>query len=312
MGTYDSLLKLIATARDKAMTRSPDVLEEAQLVKLLEDFDRLMAAQTRVADRVFWIKGVYKIPPAIAARFATFVKTGSESKAVERTPSGRPAKWLVVVTGRMSGFSVSFLKEAVTEIDVGDVYEAAEPESKHLFPKISVGGFVARLKVTWDKVQERERGPGAAAPPPAGAVVSGELVLNAQDVFAQRGYVFSKESAEGLLEHLKWVSNLWNSEGAMTSRAIGDLSEKIRKPGLTLLDVLQNSDAFPKLPRMTPESVRRPLANISVPDGRETRDFVTRYRAGVEKLIQTIKNLAKPDAGCSLFFVPEDSLFGKS
>ncbi len=86
---------------------------------------KLMEGQARPVDRVFWIKGAYQIPSSIPRRFEEFITAVSPSEALVQTPSGRVGKWLVVVTARVPGFSVSYLKEPVYSHQIGDVLRAA-------------------------------------------------------------------------------------------------------------------------------------------------------------------------------------------
>jgi hypothetical protein len=316
-GPHESLKQLMKAAADKAAGRRPDVLNEAQLKTFFADFSKLMGSQTRPVDRVFWIKGAYPIPSSIPALFEDFIASVSSSNAVARAPSGRVGKWLVIVTARMPGFSVSYLKEPVYSLQIGDVLEAETLVSGPQRLIADPGLLATRLRISLRSLP--------AAPPPKdepvdSGAVQGRLVIDASDVFDERGYVLSVENAQALLEHLRRVRRLWSDPLVRTETptleqsVLQAFADKTKKAWPSLMDILQNADdvAFPRLPRAIPDWLRKPVKDLNPTEREGARTFVARYAKGVEDLVGAtlkLKKSAEPtDVSCGMYYASDDML----
>jgi len=293
---YSSFNELVTAAADKAAGRRPDVLNETQLTTLLNDFERVLKAQKDIVDKVFWIKGAYPIPSAIPQRFEKFIATISSSSAVAHTPHGLAMKWLIVVSARMRGFSIAYLKEPVDSLQIGDVIEENDTSAspRRLIDNIPL--LAARLMAR--STVSAGASSGGNVPASRGAP-TGKLVVDAKEAFVERGYVLSSEDAAALQGHLQRVLDL----DLRTGPAIGGTDSNLR---LSLTDILQNADGvvYPRLPRILPNWARKPLKDLTTAERDEVKDFVERYAAGADKLANALAN-ARRDLDCGLFYVPE-------
>ena len=301
---YTSLTQLVKAASEKAAERPLDVLTEAQLRILFDDFQKIMDGQTRPVDKIFWIKGAYQIPSSIPRRFEDFITTVSSSKAFVQAPSGRVGKWLVVVTARMPGFSVNYLKEPVYSHQVGDVLEESEAPS---VPRRLIGDtslLATRLRISLASIPTVQ-----PAKDEASNTAAGRLVIDANDVFVERGYVLSLDAAVALQNHLKRI--LTQLDGPpLPADGLKELAEKAGKPSPTILDILQNVDdaAYPRLPRSLPDWAHKPIKDFNTSDAENARTFIVRYAEGAEKLSAAIAGGHADPPACDLFYASEEFL----
>ena len=314
-GRYSSLGELVKAAAEQSGGRPLDVLNEAQLATFFDDFEKLLTAQTRLVNRVFWIKGAYAIPSSIPPRFEKFLTAVSSSSAVARSPpSGRPGKWFVLVTARMPGFSVAYLKEPIYSLQIGDLIEESEAGGRAARRLIDDAGLMAtRLQISSSAAPTARPG---GDQPAARSTPAGRPVIDAKDVFTERGYILSSEAAVALQDHLRRVLNLWDGPAAATD-ASKQFADKLGKPSPTIMDILQSVDekTYPRLPKILPDWARKPVQNLTAAESREARSFVENYAAGAERLVKA--TLGKPrgpkNPNCNLFYVSDKDLgFGKS
>jgi hypothetical protein len=151
----------------------------------------------------------------------------------------------------------------------------------------------------------------AADPPPDRGGLSGKLVLDAEEVFVERGYVLSADSAVALQNHLKNVRSLWGTDGAMRREVIADFAGKTGRPQPSMLDVLQMGDSktYPRLPKSLPDWSLKSLKDLNPEETEKARTFVSTYADGVARLVDETRKLAPPSApNCSLFYVSEVGL----
>ncbi|EJN13184.1 hypothetical protein PMI42_03476 [Bradyrhizobium sp. YR681] len=299
-GSYSSFEQLVKEAAARNRER-PDVLGESQLLTLFDDVEKLLKAQTRPFDKVFWIKGAYAIPSSIPRRFERLIATVSSSSAAPHTPSGQLGKWLVVVTSRMPGFSLAYLKEPIYSLQIGDVIEEAEASAgpRHLISDPVV--LAARLRSTGSAAKTDGE---TARPAPIA-----KLAFDARDVFAERGYVLSPDAAVALQIHLQRVSRLWDAAGLRPETLTG-LENGTGKPQAAMLDILQASERskYPQLPGLLPDWFRKPVRTLTPDEAKSAGAAVAAYLAGVNRLAVAAREAtANPHFDCQLLYVAEAS-----
>ena len=300
VGRYNSFEKMAKAAAEKAAGGRPDLLNEEQLHRLLDDFENHLKERSEPVEKVFWIKGAYPIPSSIPLHFEKFIKIASSTEAIARSTE-RSSKWFVLVTARMAGFSINYLKEPIYSLQIGDLIEegdAAISEPRRFIRDRDTALLATRLQL-------------AAVPMPAQTpdAVTGKLVFRAADVFEQRGYLLSQGSIRGLQTHLKLVAKGWeeaSSRETLTSWA----AAKTRKPAPTVVDLLQSADdgaSQLRLPRMTlPDWARKAIRDLTQDEAASAKSFTEGYMNGVDRAAAKI---AGQDDHCGLFYVPE-ALFG--
>jgi hypothetical protein len=302
---YDSLEDFVRAADERKAER-PAVLDEIQIRAFFDSLESILLAQTQPVDRVFWVKGPYQVPSTIPARFEQFIEAVHRNSA----PVRGLGTWLTVVTARMPGFSIGYLKAPVYSKTIGDVIE--EPEWTGAKPRRFISDPKVLAARLWASASTRastaaaEGGSGAPTP-------IGKLVFDAKDLFVQRGYVLSLDTVPALQQHLHAV---WNTLSVTTpspggKEAITDLAKKTGKSSPILTDLLQNGDgrAMPRLPKGLPEWSRKDFRDLNEADVSEVFKFVTRY---LSKVDVTAKEVARQreahETNCSLLYLSEEQL----
>jgi hypothetical protein len=294
-GPYPSLAKLVQAAAAKADGRSPDVLDSGQLAALFDAFDRRLKAQSQPVDRIFWLKGAYTIPAGFPPRFEDFINKTGSGPALTNT-SG---KWFYVVTARMPGFSINYLKEPVYSLKVGEVIEEAGELAGERRRLIGDAGLLAtRLRLGLK--------PAAVSPAPVG-----KLVFDAYEIFKERGYILSISTVTKLHAHLSEVLKLWTPDG-LNKEVLARFSGKTAKKDVTLLDLLQNyeGESFLRLPRSLPSWLRKPVHALDLAEAAQANNLVQDYDAGLTKLLEPPASTSKVPShnGCGYFYVSEANL----
>jgi hypothetical protein len=301
-GQYSSFSALVKAAADRGVDR-PDVLNEAELSTLFDEFENLLKART--VDKIFWIKGAYALPSSIPQRFERFLATVSSSNAVPHSPSGQPGKWLQILTARTPGFSIAYLKEPVNLLQIGDVVEEGDGAGggpRRLITVTDANVLASRLRTGLTSSPVKP----ASAPPPDRGRLAGKLVLDANEVFDQRGYVLSAEAALALQAHLQQVLKLWDAAGVSTE-ALDEFVRKVDKSRPTIMDVLQIADtkAALRLPKTVSDWSRKPVKDLNQVETDAAKAFVVAYATAVDRLVDKTKS---PAANCNLYYVSEEYL----
>lgn len=300
-GRYSSFELLVKDAIAKNRERA-DVLNEAQVLTLLDAFENLLKSQTQPFEKAIWVKGAYPIPSSIPHRFEKLIDTVSSNPAAPHTPAGQPGKWLVLMTSRMPGFSIAYLKEPIYASQIGDVIE--ESGERAAGPRRIIDDPVVlatRLRLAGAPLKTR------GDPPPDAVAPTGKLALDAKDIFAERGYLLSPETADALQLHLQRVSSLWDSAG-LRPDVLAELEDVTGKSQPTLQDILQTPDPkkYPQLPNYLPNWFLKPIRDLSPAEARLARNAVAGYAAGAGKLAAIAKASEAPRRpGCPLFYVAE-------
>jgi hypothetical protein len=293
---YTSFEQLVKVAAEKAAGSGPDLLNAEQLLRLLDDVETRLKSRTESIEKVFWIKGAYSIPSSIPQRFEKFIKAASSSEAI-RGGTVRSSKWFVLVTARMTGFSINYLKEPIYSLQIGELVEegdAALSEPRRFIRDKDTSLLATRLQV-------------AAVPMPAqtsGAVI-GKRVLRAADVFEQRGYLLSRESIKGLQNHLKLVANRWEEPASSREQLAAWAAGKAHKPAPSVVDLLQSADdgaSQLRLPRILPDWARKAIKELTPDETAFAGTFIVGYRDRVDNAAARING--KGDH-CRLFYAPE-------
>jgi hypothetical protein len=302
---YDSLEDFVRAA-DEHKAERPAVLDEIQIRAFFDSLEAILIEQTQPVDRVFWIKGPYQVPSTIPARFEQFIEAVHRNSA----PVRGHGTWLTVVTARMPGFSIGYLKAPVYSKTIGDVIEEPEwtggkPRRFITDPKV----LAARLWATAStRASTAAAEAGSGAPTPIG-----KLVFDAKDLFIQRGYVLSFDTVAALQQHLHAVANAVSASNPSPGgkEAIAELAKKTGKSPPILTDLLQNGEGrvLPRLPKGLPEWSRRDLRDLNEADVSEVSKFVTRYLRQVDV---TAKEVARQreanETSCSLLYLSEEQL----
>jgi hypothetical protein len=299
---YDSIEDFVRAADEAKRDGRPIPLGEDEIRALLDSLQSILVEQTQPVDRVFWIKGAYMVPSAIPARFEQFIEAVTRNSA----PVRASGEWLTVVTARMPGFSIGYLKAPVTSKNVGDVIEEPTPELK---PR----RFISDPKVLAARLWARANARAAAAPAsePAGPAASGKLVFDAKDIFVRRGYVVSPEALARLRSHLGTIETMWNG-GAPSPAALADLAKKTGRASGTLIDLLQHAGGTPllPLPKELPDWSRKALDKLDEGERGQAAELIRKYREGVGTVEDKWQRQRETrDPGCSFVYVP-DKQFG--
>jgi hypothetical protein len=312
---YDSFGALIEAAR-KEGTGLAARLDERQIKTFLGSLEEELKKESTPVDKVFWVKGGYFIPSSIPERFERLIRNVSDSGAILRTPSGEVGEWLIVLSEYVGNGSSVYLQVPLQSQVRGKVIEAASG-SKQLISDPHP------LALTLNATGIRRLATAGATPPappapPAPANTeppAGKPVLDAGEVFTQRGYLLSGPVALLLRNHLSDVKDLWIETGAaaINTDSLKDIAGKMHKSWttLTLVDVLQDDNGGGlKLPKLLPDWSRKPLSNLTVVESREALTLVRRYLTGIK---QVIEGFDRPESTrvppCTLLFAP-DELFG--
>jgi hypothetical protein len=306
---YDSFGALIEAARKEA-TGLASVLSERQIKTFLDGFEDELKKESTPIDKVFWVKGGYSISSSIPERFELLIKRVSDSGAILRTPRGEVGEWLFVVSQfEFSGTNV-YLQVPLQSLVRGKVIEGASGSKQLISDPHSLA---LTLNATGIK-RLATTGPTTSAPASSEAP-AGRPVLDAGEVFAQRGYLLSGPIALLLRDHLQDVKELWIETGAaaINQDTLKDIAAKMHKSWttLTLLDVLQDdSEGGLKLPKLLQDWSRKPLNNLTAAESRDALTLVRHYLAGIKRVIEAF---SRPEATrvppCTLLFAP-DELFG--
>ena len=302
-GRYSSFDALVrdAAARGRA---APDLLGESQLLTLFNGFENLLKSRTATVDKVFWIKGAYPIPSSIPGRFERFLSTVSDSTAVPHTPAGKPGKWLLIITARMAGFSIAYLKEPITSQAVGDVLEEAPGAvsgPRRLISAEDANVLASNLRAAL--ILSSMTKPVSDAPPER-ETLTGRLVLDAKEVFDERGYLLSAEAAEMLRDHLLRVSGLWDGP-VLRQDVLAALAEETGKASPTIADVLQVAAHYPQLPKLLPDWFMKPVKYLTPSESNSAKIAVATYAAGASRLAEAVRMSTTARANCALFYVAE-------
>lgn len=307
VGQFTSFGALVKAAASANSSR-PDVLEEEHIVRVFEGIEGLL--RTRKVDRVFWVKGAYAIPSSIPQRFENFLNSVATSGAVPQMPSGKATRWLQIVSANTPGFSIAYLKEPVNALEAGDVFEedpGPVTAARHLIT-------ASEASVLASKLRTAPTFP-TGAPKPAGDAaanrnaLAGKLVLDAKELFAERGYVLSAESASTLRKLLEEVEGLWDASGVLNQDMLADFAMRSGRPQPTLADIVQMGDSkdYPRLPKTLPDWTRRPLKGLSPDETNKAKTLVGRYAERVNALVEKSRAVgAVPN--CGLYYVSEASL----
>lgn len=309
---YNSFEDLIKAASERVGDGRPAALTQGQIETLLDGIERLLTSQTTPIDKVYWLKGAYSLPSSFPARFERLLNAVSESKAVVRAPNGNVGKWLGVITARMPGFSIAYLKEPVYSMQIGDVIEEidSKTESRRFIDDPNM--VAVRLRASAAMRLAAQPAPAPSSDTPS---LTGRLVHSAKDLFDQRGYLLAPDAANTLHAGLRAVQQLWTAtEGAASVKesALKETAGRLKKSAPSLNDVLQDlpGGVSLKLPRGLPDWIRKPLKDLNATESLAAYSFVSRYAAGVEKLVQSNAKLAEAgtEQSCALTFVTEESL----
>jgi hypothetical protein len=309
-GRYPSLEALVRDAAAKGRG-APDLLGEAQLQVLFNGFETLLKSHTATVEKVFWIKGPYPIPSSIPQRFERFLRTVSDSSAVLHTPSGKPTKWLQIISARTAGFSIAYLKEPINAQAVGDVFEEAPGTvsgPRRLIGAEDASVLASNLRAALILASAMAKG-GAEPPPPERETLAGKLVLDAREVFEQRGYLFSAQAAEALRNHLARVAGLWEGP-VLRPDVLAALADETGKPSPSIADILQVAAHYPQLPKTVPDWFGKPIRYLTPAESSAAKNAIAAYAKGANWLAEMIRNSATGTrASCGLFYIA-DAYFG--
>jgi hypothetical protein len=302
-GQFDSFETLTNAAVERAAGRSPDVLNEAQQMKLFDGLEEILKQRRGPVEKVFLIKGAYSVPSSIPQRLDALISILSSSSVI--ATGGVPKKWLALVTARMAGFSVNYLKEPIYSAQVGDVIEEADPLAR---PRRFIGDvslLATRLQIAAVNISPE----GVMTGPTA---LTGTLVFRDKDIFEQRGYIFSPDTILQMQDNLNRI----NADLALNRLQVANSTSKTGKGAPSLLDMFQSVEVGTYLPtpKVLPDWMRKSIIELNASEMSGARAFVESYKKGLYDVAEAFskrpEEVGRPN--CSILFVSESILgFGK-
>jgi hypothetical protein len=303
---FESFGALVKAAAERARGRSPDVLNEAQLLKLLDGFERVVTMRVTPVEKVFWIKGASLIPSSVPQRFERLIEAISGSDAIPHTPSGSPVKWLFLVSAHTAGFSINYLKEPIFSHRIGDVIEESADA-----PRAAARTLISDTNdINLLATRLRLAAVASAAGTSNARALSGTLVLRDSDILADRGYAISRDAIDKFRDNLRNLATSLN----VTSLNPTDLERwaiQTARPYPTFADIFQfeSDGSFFRLPKTAPEWARKPLKELNESELHNAQALVTRSADGFDKVMADMLNAeAKDKPACRLLFVSERAI----
>jgi hypothetical protein len=288
--TLEGLPALVRAAREKARKDYFITPNAQQFSDFITKFKAVMTNRTQPVDRVIWVKGAYILPNAAPVLIQDLLDAVAASRAVPRTPSGDIERWLYVVTARMPGFSVNYVKEPVNASNAGDVFMEREMggPSRRLLDGPDAATFVRNISGA--AMVRTRSGPAAARP------AVNKLILNANEILTERGYLLSPVALQQLAERLRLLSGAWDSDGKLTATAEEVVKNAGDSSSTSIADVVA-----PILPMLSPFSndlVGTSIKSLSDADQKLASVFVTSLGKLSEDLAKELK--AEGDGGVKL------------
>jgi hypothetical protein len=304
-GRYRAFPQLVEAATEKAGSNTPDVLDDNQVATLLDNIQQRLLSRTTPADRVIWVKGAYSLGSGMPLRFEKMINAIGNSNAVPHRADGAAGNWLVVITARMRGFSIGYLKEPVYRLSIGDVIEEADPSARGVRRFLSVAEANA-LATRLSAAPPLPGSPSASANSDRVSAVE-KLVFDAGELFKATGYLMSAVGAKSLSATLESVIELWGADKQILTEPLRRLAASTGKTSPSFVDLLQNAgNGWSPLPKTLPDWARKPLNDLNPTEASEAFDWVDGLVSHARTISAAIDS-APPS--CTLVFVP-DTQFG--
>lgn len=296
--SYSSLIELVSAAFS-LVSGEPDMasLSEDEFEALLKQVESVILASPAIFNRVIMVKGAYQVPASTPVMLESMVRTINDSDRVAKGPTGKQTRWLWIITARMPGFGVAYLKQPLANLESGDVID--EPADNPTSPRrliVDIKTWAAKLVAAAQLLA----GPATPREPAASAAgINDTLAVNAADLFDERGFLLTLEARDELLRRVALVELL--TDGA-ASEDDDFASEQLRlltaKPAPSLMDTLGSGVLLEGL--KPPKSLAAwglvPIADAPAGDARSIHDVALAIH---ERLT------ASPEAdaeGCELQF----------
>lgn len=301
--TFDSVAALLASFAGRDLDAEPFLTpDEPVFAAFLKSFAEAITSRADPVDRVIWVKGAYAVPGSTPTLLQTFIQDVSESDAVPHRADGTAQNWLVVVTARMPGFSVAYLKEPIYSSQIGEVID--EPADNPTSPRrLIVDPTFLAAKLAGAAMANGGAATTGALP---AEKVTGTLVLNGNEVFAERGYVLSESATDALVERLARLRALWKEDGSFDVAALGAWAKELERPHVSIGDIVQSADdlAGLRLPKMLPAWVRKDLQLLSTEERTNALVLATAFEEGAKALLRSAEPKAA-EGECSHLYVSE-------
>lgn len=236
---YGSLIELVSAAISQ-ISADGDMasLSEDDFEILLKQIESTILASPVTLNRVIMVKGAYQVPATTPVMLESMVRTINDSDRVEKGPTGKQTRWLWIVTARMPGFGVAYLKQPLASLESGDVID--EPADNPTSPRrliVDIKTWSAKLVAAAQLLAGPSAPKEAAA---AAASINDTLAVNAAELFAERGFLLTPDAADELLRRVALVELLTDDAAAAADDDYA--GEQLRiltgKPAPSLADIL--------------------------------------------------------------------------
>ena len=214
---------------------------------------------------------------------------------MNRTTEGRSAKWLDIVSARTPGFTLNYLKAPLYAEQAGDLFEEGDGAGGER--RLLGGADAAKLTARVIARSAVNAGSQAGEASSNDQAADNVMVFDAKDAFDERGFV--------------WASNVL----AALARKVAHMELWFPAPNdqdKTLEQLLQQPDAFPKLPKeLTASSswLRKRIKDLSEGESANAATLLKGVARGLDAAAQTSRD--NPD--CAYVYAPETAFgFTKS
>lgn len=298
---FKSLQELVEAAAAQAKGESFIVLGTDQFISFLDEFQRTLTQESERVDRVFWVKGAYRLPSVAPKHIEDFLTAMADAPVIPRRPNGEAEQWLTIVTARIPGFSVAYLKEPVSALNAGDVIDEpadqTEPRRLIVDPSPVATGLNSLGQLRASKPIE-----GTTAKPDA--TISDLLVLDAYEVFGERGYALSSTALTALGERLAELAEVWK-RGSL-EEVLQLLTTKTDKPSPSISDFLESSPLEGLRLRFLVPWARTGFADLSEEDIAAAKKFVLKLDQSISKIEKQVA--AQRNDACGFVYIPNADL----
>jgi hypothetical protein len=299
--SFKSLGELVEAAAAQAKGDSFIVLGTDQFLSFLDEFQKTLAQRPGTVDRVFWVKGAYRLPSVAPKHIEDFLTAMADAPVIPRRPNREAEQWLTVVTARMPGFSVAYLKEPVSAMNAGEVVDEPPDEAD---PRRLIGD-PSTIAAGLNSLGQLRAGKGVATgPAKENGTISDVLVLNAYEVFDERGYALSNAALTELGKRLAELSEVWqlgSLEGVLSF-----LEAKTGKPSPSISDFLENGPLEGLRLRFLPPWARVGFADLSKEDVGAAKKFVLDLDQRISKIEKQVA--AQKNDACGFVYIPNVDL----
>jgi hypothetical protein len=227
--SFDSFDSLVAAASSASSGELASLSADA-FENLLKNVEQTIAKSPDPLHRVILAKGAYQVPAATPVLLSDMVTHLGESPAIARGPTGKVPHWLWIITARMPGFGVAYLKGPLADLEAGEVIDEpadnnAEPRRLIVDPKT----WAAKLAASAAFVSK---------PAVPGPTIQGKLAINGAEFFTTRGFLLSEMARKALVDRATQLQQLTDDDPKGDAALRLALRDELAKDRLSVSDVL--------------------------------------------------------------------------